>query len=166
MLWKSSKWVMWKAYEENNNAVDGTEEAASTRSHSARVKDPFSYDTSAERAPVGKPQTSPNTKAQHPARESPNSLPSGRERGALNHSPVPLATNNSESTIKGKREGTTARAQSESPSFIQSVATSARRKSKAKLNKIKNARQIAPKRGHSAFFVCTFCNVILLFSFA
>lgn len=25
MLWKSSKWVMWKAYEENNNAVDGTE---------------------------------------------------------------------------------------------------------------------------------------------
>jgi hypothetical protein len=25
MPWKSSKWVMWKAYEKNNNAVDGTE---------------------------------------------------------------------------------------------------------------------------------------------
>ena len=148
------------------NADEGMVEHANIRSHSERETVPFSYPKMAHLTPTGKPQTSPNTTAQHPAGESPKRFFNGRAMGEINHSPAPLFTKSSESTIKGKSDGTIARAQSESPSRILLMATSARRKSRAKLKISKNRRQSVPKRGSSAFFLRVACNVILPLSLA
>ena len=112
-------------------------------------------------APTGNPHTSPMTTAEHPVRESPNSLPKGRSRGKASHSPMPLATIISESTIKGNSDGTMARAERVSPSRIQFAAISARRSIKASVKRSKTERQIVPIRGRVASFLCACCNVIL-----
>ena len=143
------------------NAEEGMEEQANTRSHSSRVSIPFWHDRIAHRAPTGNPHKSPNTKAEHPARKSPNTFPKGRSSGRAIHSPIPLVTSNSAITKKGKSEGRIVPAQSESPWRIQLATISARRSIKAKQKKSKIERQTAPNLWCSAFFVYACCNVIL-----
>ena len=142
------------------------EEHANTRSHSSRSILPFSKEEIAHLAPTGKPHKIPSTTAEHPAGERSRSLPKGRAKGDVRHSPVPVATSSSESTINGKREGTIARVQRASPSLIQVVVMSALRSRSAKQKKSKRDRQIAPALGSSAFFVCIVRLVILPLLFA
>ncbi len=143
-------------------AEEGIEEQANARSHSERSIAFFSYAKIAHLAPTGKPHSSPNTTAQQPARERSSSFPKGFSKGAVSHFPAPLATSNSDSTIKGNSEGTTARAHRASPFLIQSAAISARRSIKARLKKRRSTKQSAPHFGRSAFFARACCGVILL----
>jgi hypothetical protein len=80
--------------------------------------------SAAERAPMGKPQSAPSKNTQAPASLTPNRFFMGFESGDETVKPTPLATKSSDITAKGKREGTTTRAHSESPFFIYSIATS------------------------------------------
>ena len=93
----------------------GVLDIASRRSHSSFDILPASNSETAHLAPIGKPQKAPSITGSAPSPLTPKSTLATGERSFPRSAAAPLERNISENTIKGKREGMTVLAQSESP---------------------------------------------------